>query len=315
MGIAFASLPSGAMMTPPMNYPDGVFVHLAQAVKAAVSVPVVAVGRLHDPVLAGRVIAEGKADLIALGRALVADPHWARKTREGRGEPIRACISCNTCVDGMREGSRIQCLVNPAAARETLFSLTPSPRPRRMLVACGGPAGMEAAAALARRGHTVALVERNGILGGQWIQAMKAPRFQNTWTTPAVMQRFLDYQAAELKRLGVEVRLGRSANRALVQEWRAEGVVSATGAGYRIPFNWIIPPLLESALMRTGWTGRLAGRPAFKWLLFRVLRRSAATLALELAGTEIETHAIGDCVTPGTTLEAMRSAAELAERL
>ncbi len=311
----YRSLPSGAVMTPPMNYPDGVFVHLAQAVKAAVSVPVVAVGRLHDPALAARVVAEGKADLVALGRALVADPHWPRKAREARGEPIRACISCNTCVDGMREGSRIQCLVNPAAARETQFSLQPAARPRRVLVAGGGPAGMEAAAALARRGHTVALVERNTVLGGQWVQAMKAPRFQNVRTTPAVMRRFLDYQAAELKRLGVDVRLGRPADRTLVQEWRADAVVSATGAGYRFPFNWIVPPLLDSTLMRTGWMGTLAGRPAFKWLLFRVLRRPAATLTRRLAGTGVECHAIGDCVRAGTTLEAMRSAAELAERL
>ena len=114
----YRSQPSAAVMIPPMIYPEGVFLHLAHAVKSALDVPVIAVGRLHSPALAEQAVAQGQADMIALGRQLIADPDWPRKVRESRVETIRPCIACNTCVDSMREGSRLHCLVNPNVGRE-----------------------------------------------------------------------------------------------------------------------------------------------------------------------------------------------------
>src|SRR5947208_14856446 len=99
-----------------MTYPDATFLDYAAGVKAAVRAPVIAVGRLGDPATATAAVASGKADFVALGRTLVADPQWVDKLR--RDEPIRRCLACNTCLDGMRRGPRISCVVNGAAGRD-----------------------------------------------------------------------------------------------------------------------------------------------------------------------------------------------------
>ena len=99
----YRSLPSAERMIPPMAYPDATFLDYAAAIKAVVSVPVIAVGRLGDPNDAAAAIANGKADFIALGRSLIADPDWVEKVR--RGEPARRCLACNTCVNDMRGGA------------------------------------------------------------------------------------------------------------------------------------------------------------------------------------------------------------------
>ena len=116
----YRSLPSAQVVLPPMNLSDATFLDYAADVKKRVSVPVIAVGRLGDPTIAERAIGQGKADFIALGRALIAEPGWVEKVR--RGEPIRRCLSCNTCINEMRGGARIGCVVNGAAGRETLFA-------------------------------------------------------------------------------------------------------------------------------------------------------------------------------------------------
>jgi 2,4-dienoyl-CoA reductase-like NADH-dependent reductase (Old Yellow Enzyme family) len=112
----YRSQPSAAIMIPPMATPRTPFLPFAQAVKRAVSIPVVSVGRFGDPAEAEGAIASGKADFIALGRPLLADPDWVARTE--RGEEVRRCLACNTCVDGMREGRQLHCLVNPLAGRE-----------------------------------------------------------------------------------------------------------------------------------------------------------------------------------------------------
>ena len=116
----YRSLPSAQIVLPPMNYPDATFLDFAAEVKKHVSVPVIAVGRLGDPALAEAAVTSGKADFVALGRTLVADPQWVEKLR--RGEPVRRCLACNTCINEMRGGARIGCVVNGAAGRESLFA-------------------------------------------------------------------------------------------------------------------------------------------------------------------------------------------------
>ena len=171
-GGCYRSVPSAAIIAPPMNYPEGLFLPLAAAIKKVVKVPVIAVGRLHDPALAARAVEEGHADMVALGRQLIADPEWARKVEEKRPEEIRPCIACNTCIDGMREGSKIRCLVNPVAGRETVYQLRPVSRPRRIVVVGAGPAGMEAARMLGLRGHQVVVFEQEA----QWAGGFAWPR-------------------------------------------------------------------------------------------------------------------------------------------
>jgi len=206
-GGCYRSRPSGALMIPPMGYPAATFLHLARAIKARVAVPVIAVGRLHDPAVVEQLLVEGQADMVALGRQLIADPEWPRKVRGGRLDEIRPCVACNTCVDGMREGDRLHCLVNPLAARESEFELRPARRPRSVLVVGGGPAGMETARVLALRGHRVTLVNRERELGGQLRLAAKAPVFQNVETDAAVLLKVVAFLGRQLAKVGVDVRL------------------------------------------------------------------------------------------------------------
>ena len=311
----YRSLPSGAVMIPPMSYPGGVFLHLARAIKAVVPVPVIAVGRLHDPAIAAMAVSEGHADMVALGRQLIADPEWPRKVREGRADEIRPCIACNTCVDGMREGDRIKCLVNPRAGREGQGRAGGADRARRILVVGGGPAGMEAARRLAERGHRVLLVERRRELGGQLRLAARAPLFQNVETSAPVVLQLVEFLARQLVPAGVDVRLGATVTPALVAELKPETVVLATGARYRIPLRWALPPLLGSrwgrsravkALLKTRWVRRL---------LSSAMRKRAGGLDRRLRRSGVPVERIGDCHEPRTTVEAMRDAAQLADRL
>jgi hypothetical protein len=302
-------------MIPPMRCPEATFLHLARAIKTRVAVPVVAVGRLHDPGLAERVVAEGQADLVALGRQLIADPEWPRKVRQGRLDEIRPCIACNTCVDGMREGARIQCLVNPVAGRETEFELRPAGRPRTILVVGGGPAGMEAARLLAWRGHRVTLVERERELGGQLRLAAKAPVFQNVETEPAALLKLVEFLSWRLSRAGVDVRLGQDATTGLVRQFQPDAVVLATGASYRRPLGHVIPRLLDSRWARGRALKTLLKRPVVKRLFYSALRTPNAGLERRLPTLGLEVHRIGDCHRPGRTPEAMLEAARLASRL
>src|SRR5215468_5375957 len=116
----YRSLPSAQIVLPPMTFPDATFLDFAAGVKQAVRVPVIAVGRLGDPATATQAVAAGKTDFIALGRSLVADPQWVEKV--ARDEPIRRCLACNTCINEMRGGARIGCVVNGDAGRETIFA-------------------------------------------------------------------------------------------------------------------------------------------------------------------------------------------------
>jgi len=314
-GGCYRSRPSGALMIPPMGYAEATFLHLARAIKACVAVPVIAVGRLHDPALAERLLTEGQADMVALGRQLIADPGWPQKVREGRTDEIRPCVACNTCVDGMREGARLQCLVNPLAAREPEFELRPASRPRSVLVIGGGPAGMEAARLLALRGHRVTLVERERELGGQLRLAAKAPVFQNVETDAAVLLRLVAFLTRQLAKAGVDVRLGRAATAELVQELRPEVIVLATGASYRGPLDPIIRHLLGSRWARARALKSLLTTPAVKRLFYSALRKPNVGLERPLRARGLEVHRIGDCQKPGKTPEAMLEATRLAYRL
>ena len=136
----YRSRPSAQVVLPPMNFSEATFLDYAADVKKRVGVPVIAVGRLGDPATAERAIGQGKTDFIALGRTLIAEPQWVEKVR--RGEPIRRCLSCNTCINEMRGGARIGCVVNGAAGRETLFAAPQIPQKQRIAVIGAGPAGL-----------------------------------------------------------------------------------------------------------------------------------------------------------------------------
>ena len=160
------------------------FVAAAAAVKRVVDVPVIAVGRIHSPALAEKILAEGHADLVAMGRPLLADPELPEKARSGRAGEVRLCISCQNCIDSMEVRDGMDCAINPRSGREVELRAQAAPRPRRVLVIGGGPGGLEAARVAAERGHRVTLFERNGHLGGALVAASSCtPRTGRSWRT------------------------------------------------------------------------------------------------------------------------------------
>ncbi|MFH1486978.1 MAG: FAD-dependent oxidoreductase, partial [Chloroflexota bacterium] len=209
-------------------FPDGATAHLAEAVRKVAKVPVIAVGKIGNPALAEQILAEGKADFVAMGRALLADPYLPSKAREGKADEIRRCIYCNNCMglEGnppmvMPEGRR--CTVNPSLLREREFALKLAPEAKRVMVIGGGLAGMEAARVAAERGHRVSLCEKDDTLGGQWRIATQQER-KETFVT------LIDDLRRGLEKAGVGVFLGKEATAELVKNERPDAVVIATGA-------------------------------------------------------------------------------------
>ncbi|PWN04182.1 NADH oxidase [Nocardioides silvaticus] len=217
---------------------DGLNVGAAAAVKEAVDVPVIAVGRLHDPVLAESVLADGRADFVALGRPLLADPELPRKLAAGEAERVRRCISCENCIDTLEEKLAAECAVNPLTGHERELVVPTSPAPylvdparpnapgRRVVVVGGGPAGMETAWRAAAAGHQVVLLERSPALGGALVAA-SAVHPEN--------RPYLDWLLAEVDRSAVDVRTGTEATPEVVAGLAPDAVVVASGGEVVLP--------------------------------------------------------------------------------
>jgi len=244
----YASMPT---ILEPMSYPEGWRVYLAEEIKKEVQIPVITVGVIRSPETAESILAEGKADFVALGRTLIADPEWPLKAMEGRTEEIRKCITCNTWCIGERvfKNLHIRCTVNPAAGREIEYPLiTSTLSPKHFAVIGRGPAGMEAARVLATAGHRVTLFEKEPELGGQVRLASVPPgKDKIRWS--------IEYLQNQLQKLGVEVHLNTEANADTVQGMDAGAVILATGAAPLIPEI----PGVHSPNVTTAWD-LLAGR-------------------------------------------------------
>src|SRR5207253_5980027 len=158
-----------AAAVPDMSFPAAIYGPLAASIKAVVRVPVIATGRINDPALAERVLREGQADLCNMTRALIADPDFPNKAQHGRLDDIRPCLGYNSgCIDRIYTGRGVTCVHNPVVGRELDWADLPrAPRPRKVVIIGGGPAGLECARVAALRGHQVVLLEKNQELGGQ----------------------------------------------------------------------------------------------------------------------------------------------------
>jgi 2,4-dienoyl-CoA reductase-like NADH-dependent reductase (Old Yellow Enzyme family)/thioredoxin reductase len=228
-GVDIISVSAGLVLSrywifPPMGLPRGCNIGLAREIKSVSRVPVAVVGRITEPSLAERILQEGCADLIALGRPLLADPHWVLKAREGRPEDIRPCIACNNgCIGRTHHHWRIGCDVNPAAGDELNYRVVPAAKPKKVFVAGAGPAGLEAAVTAARRGHKVTFFEAGAGLGGKLLVA-GIPSFK------AEIRSLLQYLVREVQRAGVEVRLGQPLDVDTVRRLAPDAVIVATGA-------------------------------------------------------------------------------------
>ena len=220
---------SAHMFTPTLLQEEGCRVYLATAIKKVVNVPIITSGKLHNPVLAEKILREGKADFIGLARSLLADPQLPNKIREGRLEEIRPCIYCNL---GCRhhqipsEGFRVTCNVNPICGIEGEYKLIKAKTSKKVMVIGGGLAGMEAAIVLAQRGHRVSLYEKENKLGGQW----------NTLASyrPEVSS-LTNYLSRELTKSGVEIQNNTQVDVELVKKLQPDAVVIAAGARQKLP--------------------------------------------------------------------------------
>ena len=213
----------------PSYYPKGSLVRLAEGIKQGVKVPIIAVGAIHDPRLAEETLQGKRADLIAMGRALIADPDLPGKIQSGRIEDIRTCLRCNEgCISRVRQGKTQRCAVNAEVGRERTLRIHPAAKPKRVCVIGGGPAGMEAARVLALRKHRVTLVEKENELGGL-LRYASVPDFKDE------LRRFLQYLKTQVKKSGVEILLGRPATLDMVKSLNPDAVVLAAGSTMPIP--------------------------------------------------------------------------------
>lgn len=205
------------------HLPRGGYAYLARGIKEAVSVPVIAGNRINDPAVAEKILVNGSADLVSMGRALIADPDLPRKTSSGKGS-IRRCIACNQgCLDAVFTLQEVHCTVNPFAGLESEVEIVPAPKPKKVLVVGGGPAGLEAALTATRRGHRVTLWEKGPRLGGQLHYAARPPGKEEFIT-------LLDYYEYEIAAANVAVIFNHTATAENILEFGADAVIIATGA-------------------------------------------------------------------------------------
>ncbi|MEM3585901.1 MAG: FAD-dependent oxidoreductase [Candidatus Jordarchaeaceae archaeon] len=218
-----------AESTAPMWIPRGFMVPLAHEIKRNVSVPVIAVGRINDIKLAEEIVKKGQADLVSMGRALIADPELPKKAMENRLEEIRPCIACNEgCITNLLFLKPATCVLNAAVGREEEFRIQPSKRSKKVLVIGGGVGGMEFARIAALRGHKVSLYEKSDKLGGQVLLA-SVPSYKYE------LKRIVPYFEHELKRLGVDIHLGEEITESVIDDLSPDVVCIATGSTTAIP--------------------------------------------------------------------------------
>ena len=222
---------SGYASIEPQGLPEGWKKHLAAAVKANVSIPVIAVNNIKYPATAEQYLNEGVCDFVAIGRGQLADPEWSLKAQTGREDEIRKCLGCMHCFNCLGKLHPIECTVNPIVGREGRFNpdtLRRDGAGRTVVVVGGGPAGMHAAWICAQRGYRTVLTERSGALGGSVRLAAVPPHKE-------MLAELIRTQTRELALAGVEVLLNTEATVERVAEFKPYGVIVAAGGSPIVP--------------------------------------------------------------------------------
>jgi 2,4-dienoyl-CoA reductase-like NADH-dependent reductase (Old Yellow Enzyme family)/thioredoxin reductase len=223
----------------PKREQRGELVYLAEPIKKIVSIPVMTVGRIITPGLAEEILEQGKADLICIGRGLLADPEWADKAREGREKEIRHCIACEYCFTST-QGEPLACSINPAIGTENESKLVKATINKKVLIAGGGPAGMEAARVAAIHGHSVCIYEKDK-LGGQLNLSYLPPGKDE-------FELFLDFEKEQLDKLGVRIE-HKEATSEIIKKEKPDAIIVATGA---VPLKPGLPGIDKDNVL-TAW--------------------------------------------------------------
>ncbi|MGF6862185.1 2,4-dienoyl-CoA reductase (NADPH2) [Rhodobacteraceae bacterium MBR-64] len=209
--------------------PRAAFTYAIERLKRGLKVPVAACNRINMPQVAEDILSRGAADMVYISRPFLADPDFVAKARDGRTGAINTCIACNQlCLDHIMTDREAGCLVNPAAARETLFDVTPATRPRKIAVVGGGPAGLSCAITAAARGHDVTLFEAADTIGGQINLACAVPG-------KTEYKELLRYYQNRLETTGVTVRTGTIFDATILGEQGFDAIVVASGVTPRLP--------------------------------------------------------------------------------
>jgi 2,4-dienoyl-CoA reductase-like NADH-dependent reductase (Old Yellow Enzyme family)/thioredoxin reductase len=227
--ISACNAASGYLNHPPYYVQEGVFIHLAEAIKSEIDIPVIAVGRIRNPVMADQIIREQKADLVSMGRASIADPHMPNKAREGRFDDIIPCISCNKCIQTLRVDS-VRCTVNPETGNESRFRLSKADQSKQVWIVGAGPGGLKAAEITVLKGHQVKVFEKETQTGGRMRLGANPPQ-------KAVYNEFLDYLERRAKTLGATFEMGKEFTEEMLDSQKPDVIIVATGALPELP-DW-----------------------------------------------------------------------------
>jgi len=298
-GIDVVQVSAGNDVTPewicqPMFMEKACLVDSAVQVKKALNIPVMAVGRINDPQIANAIIEQDKADLVCIGRGLLADPEMPNKAREGRSDEIRTCIACNTCMQSIFKRGRIECLVNPMLGREKEMAFIPTDNPKKVMVIGGGPGGLNVAWVAAKRGHNVHVYEKRSELGGQLVPG-------STPGHKAELRSLIRFQTKQAELFGVHCHLNNEVSIEDIQTIQPDVVVLATGS---LP---IIPEVegIDNDIVLTYEDILVGGSPPFKKVVVIGGGPTGLELALHLAEYGCKTTVVEMLPKIGRGLEAM----------
>ena len=298
-GIDAVQVSAGNDVTPewicqPMFMEKACLLDSAVQVKRALDIPVMTVGRINDPLIANQIIEQDKADLVCIGRGLLADSEMPNKAREGRFDEIRTCIACNTCMQSIFKRGRIECLVNPMLGRENEMAFIPTDNPKKVTVIGGGPGGLNVAWVAAKRGHTVHVYEKRGELGGQLVPG-SIPGHK------AELGSLIRFQKKQAELFGVQCHLNHEVSVEDIQTLQPDVVILATGS---LP---VLPSVegIDNDIVLTYEDVLIAGSPPFKNVVVIGGGPTGLELALHLAEYGCETTVVEMLPKIGSGLEAM----------
>ncbi len=228
----------------PMELPRGAYSYLAYNIKKVVNVPVMASNRISNPETADRIIKEGMADMVNLGRVLIADPEWANKAKEGRAEEIRPCVACSQgCSDMIFSGQSVFCITNPFAGFENERDITKTDSPKNVMIIGAGPGGLQAALTATQAGHNVEIYEKKDDIGGQLYIASVPP-------SKGEFYEIARYYRAMIKKYNIKLNLNTEADIEMIKQKKPDYVIVAEGA------EPLKPPIsgLEDKKVISSWT-------------------------------------------------------------